>query len=142
VFEVIPVVTLSGFSHTLEATRRILGPALKGSWYHVSVPEALSAVAKAMIEDELSEPSLESDRREPAPGAPRLEELFEPCPSTEANKACELVNALKGYVGVDIAKQLLQDTRQVCTADVTGVKRRVLKMKTSSRGEALRFRPW
>ena len=79
VFEVLPVAVFPG-SDKLEAVRRCLGPALKGSWYQTSVAEAIAAVARALMEDELSEPSPEPEQLEPAPraeqpGAPRLEDL-------------------------------------------------------------------
>lgn len=127
-FDIEVCLSLPNMGEQLPALQRRLGAPVKGCWYAAALPAVLSAMASSLAEP---------------PAAPASEEGLlqhtERCPIAEADKASDVMRALREKLGKDVADQLLRDAKQVTLAGADGKKRRVYKAGCA-RGQALRVR--
>ena len=166
-FDVDVAALLPGLGPWLPAAQQRLRAPVKGCWYKAPLPVVLGAVAASMeqaagptapagpegegdameiCEGARSEAGLVGPRgvtkatpTAEAEGAEPLQEYLEVCSIAEADKAADVMRALREKLGKEAAKQLLRNARQVTLASADGKKRRVFKVG-QVRGQALRLR--
>ena len=136
----------------LPCVQQHLGMPVKGCWYAAPLPVVLGAVATVMAQPampaapvaampagEESVEAMEACSEEPGADADPLQQYLEPCSIAEADKAADVLRALREKVGKEATELLLRGARQVTLAGADGRKRRVFKAGRT-RGEALRLK--
>jgi hypothetical protein len=147
-FEVEVAAVLPGLGAQLPAVQQRLGAPVRACWYAAPLAVVLSALAASMAQPEPaaaadagpvggeSTDAMESCEEEEA--GP-LQQYLEPCSIAEADKAADVLRALRERLGKQEADAVLRCARQVTLAGADGKKRRVFKAGRV-RGQALRLK--
>ena len=151
-FDVEVAALLPGLGPQLPRVQQHLGRPVKGCWYAAPLPLVLGAVATSMAQPAVpaapaadmpvgggGAEAMETGSEEPGAEAEPLQQYLEPCSIAEADKAADVLRALRERVGKEAAALLLRGARQVTLAGADGKKRRVYKAGRV-RGEALRLK--
>jgi len=151
-FDVEVAALLPGLGPQLPCVQQRLGKPVRGCWYAAPLPLVLGAVATSMVQPAVpaapevavtgggdSVGAMETCSEEAEGEADPLQQYLEPCSIAEADKAADVLRALRQKAGKEATEQLLRGARQVTLAAADGKKRRVFKAGRT-RGEALRLK--